>query len=190
MATRHQARTAVVGLLYAFDLGNENIASFSDEILEEGKIRNKQREFSNMLFSGTIENLEVLDKEIQAHLTDWDYAGIGKVEKAIMRLGAYEILILKTDKAIIINEAVELAKTLADDKAPKFINAVLDALGKEPKKKTEVSEEALEVEVPEVENPEVKTEEVDTEKTETETSEVEEVKAEETQETTEVKEEK
>ena len=43
MATRHQARTAVVGLLYAFDLGNENIANFSDEILEEGKIRNKQR---------------------------------------------------------------------------------------------------------------------------------------------------
>ena len=154
MATRHQARTAVVGLLYAFDLGNESIANFSDEILEEGKIRNKQREFSNMLFSGTIENLEMLDKEIQAHLTDWDYAGIGKVEKAIMRLGAYEILVAKTDKAIIINEAVELAKTLADEKAPKFINAVLDALGKEVKKvETVVTEEvATEKEV------EVKTE--------------------------------
>jgi N utilization substance protein B len=129
MATRHQARTAVVGLLYAFDLGNENIAKFSDEILEEGKIRNKQREFSNTLFTGTVENLEMLDKEIEAHLTDWDYDGIGKVEKAIMRLGAYEILVAKTDKAIIINEAVELAKKLADEKSPQFINAVLDALG-------------------------------------------------------------
>jgi len=129
MATRHQARTAVVGLLYAFDLGNENIAKFSDEILEEDKIRNKQREFSNTLFSGTVENLDMLDKEINEHLTDWDYDGIGKVEKAILRLGAYEILVEKTDKAIIINEAVELAKKLADDKAPKFINAVLDALG-------------------------------------------------------------
>jgi len=128
MATRHQARTAVVGLLYAFDLGNENIANFSDEILEEGKIRNKQREFSNLLFTGTVENLEMLDKEIQEHLTDWDYDAIGKVEKAIMRLGAYEILVAKTDKAIIINEAVELAKTLADEKSPKFINGVLDAL--------------------------------------------------------------
>jgi N utilization substance protein B len=129
MATRHQARTAVVGLLYAFDLGNENIAHFSDEILEEGKIRNKQRAFSNALFSGTVENLEMLDAEIQAHLTDWDYDAIGKVEKAIMRLGAYEILVAKTDKAIIINEAVELAKKLADEKSPKFINGVLDALG-------------------------------------------------------------
>jgi len=146
MATRHQARTAVVGLLYAFDLGNEDIAKFSDEILEEGKIRNKQREFSHSLFSGTVENLEMLDKEIQANLTDWDYDGIGKVEKAILRLGAYEILVAKTDKAIIINEAVELAKKLADDKAPKFINAVLDALGKikevpENKETEEVSEE-------------------------------------------------
>jgi len=137
MATRHQARTAVVGLLYAFDLGNKNIANFSDEILEESKIRNKQREFSNSLFEGTVENLEMLDKEIEEHLTDWDYNSIGKVEKAIMRLGAYEILIAKTDKAIIINEAVELAKTLADEKSPKFINAVLDALGSEPTTKNE-----------------------------------------------------
>ena len=129
MATRHQARTAVVGLLYAYDLGNENISKFSDEILEEDKIRNKQREFSNTLFSGTVENLEMLDKEIQTHLNDWDYDAIGKVEKAIMRLGAYEILVAKTDKAIIINEAVELAKKLADDKSPQFINGVLDALG-------------------------------------------------------------
>ena len=129
MATRHQSRTAVVGLLYAYDLGNENIGNFKDEILEEGKIRNKQREFSHGLFNGTIENLEMLDTEIQAHLKGWDYAGIGKVEKAIMRLSAYEILVDKTDKAIIINEAVELAKTLADEKSPQFINAVLDAIG-------------------------------------------------------------
>lgn len=129
MATRHQARTAVVGLLYAYDLGNENIVKFSDEILEEGKIRNKQREFSHTLFDGTVENLEMLDKEIDAHMTEWDYDGIGKVEKAILRLGAYEILVAQTDKAIIINEAVELAKKLADEKSPKFINGVLDALG-------------------------------------------------------------
>jgi len=131
MATRHQARTAVVGLLYAYDLGNKNIAKFSDEILEEDKIRNKQREFSHQLFDGTIENLEMIDEEIKKHLTDWDYDSIGKVEKAILRLGAYEILVAKTDRAIIINEAVELAKALADDKSPKFINGVLDAIGKD-----------------------------------------------------------
>jgi len=50
MATRHQARTAVVGLLYAYDLGNDNIAKYSDEIFEEDKIRNQQRAFSKALF--------------------------------------------------------------------------------------------------------------------------------------------
>ena len=130
MATRHQARSAVIGLLYAYDLGNENIAKFSDEILEESKIRNKQRIFSNELFTGTVEHLERLDTAITEQLKEWDYETIGKVEKAIMRLGAYEILIAGTDRAIIINEAVELAKELADEKSPKFINGVLDAIGK------------------------------------------------------------
>ncbi len=130
MATRHQARTAVVGLLYAYDLGNANIAQFSDDILEEGKIRNKQREFSQGLFKGTIDHLGRIDAEIEKHLKEWDMDGIGKVEKAILRLGTYEILIAGTDRAIIINEAVELGKELADDRSPQFINGVLDAVGK------------------------------------------------------------
>ena len=144
MATRHQARTAVVGLLYAHDLGNDNISAFSDEILEEDKIRNKQREFSKALFKGTIDNLDAIDAEVKKHLKDWDYTSIGKVEKAILRLPTYEIFILDTDKRIIINEAIELAKALADDKAPRFINAVLDAIGKDP---AEI-EKPEEVEVP------------------------------------------
>ena len=48
-----------------------------------------------------------------------------------MRLCAYEIIIAKSDKEIIINEAVELAIELDDEKSPQFINGVLDALDKE-----------------------------------------------------------
>lgn len=140
MATRHQARSAVVGLLYAYDLGNETIGTFFDEILEEQKIRNKQKDFSSELFKGTIDNLDELDTELKKHLSTWDMDSIGKVEKAIMRLGAYEIMIAGTDKAIIINECVELAKNLADDKSPAFINAVLDSIGKEPKTTTDEEE--------------------------------------------------
>ena len=130
MATRHQARRAVVGLLYAYDLGNESIEKFSEEILESDKIRNRQREFSLRLFQGTIEHLEKIDEEIAKHLESWDYSSIGKVEKAILRLGTYEIMIEGTERPIIINEAVELAKELADEKSPQFINGVLDAVGK------------------------------------------------------------
>lgn len=128
MATRHQARSAVVGLLYAYDVGNDTINDFFDDILEEQKIRNKQRDFSRELFAGVISNLSTIDAELAKHLDSWDMNSIGKIEKAIMRLGAYEIIIVQTDKAIIINEAVELAKELADDKSPQFINGVLDSL--------------------------------------------------------------
>jgi transcription antitermination protein NusB len=128
MATRHQARSAVVGLLYAYDVGNDTINDFFDDILEEQKIRNKQRDFSRELFAGVISNLSTIDEELAKHLDSWDMNSIGKIEKAIMRLGAYEIIIVQTDKAIIINEAVELAKELADDKSPQFINGVLDSL--------------------------------------------------------------
>jgi len=131
MATRHQARAAVVGLLYAYDLGNDTIGNFFEDILEEKKIRNKQREFSYKLFSGTIENLETIDNEIKKHLKGWDFNELGKIEKAILRLGVYELLIDKNDKAIVINEAIELAKELADEKSHQFINGVLDAIAKE-----------------------------------------------------------
>jgi N utilization substance protein B len=130
MATRHQARAAVVGLLYAYDLGNSEISKFFDEILEEKKIRNKQREFSAKLFKGTVDNLEAIDEEIKKHLKEWDINEIGKIEKAILRLGVYEIFIDKNDKAIVINEAIELAKELADDKSHQFINGVLDSVSK------------------------------------------------------------
>ena len=128
MATRHQARSAVVGLLYAYDVGNDTINDFFDDILEEQKIRNKQRDFSRDLFAGVITNLNTIDSELSKHLDSWDMNSIGKIEKAILRLGTYEIVVAKTDKAIIINEAVELAKELADDKSPQFINGVLDSL--------------------------------------------------------------
>jgi len=131
MATRHQARAAVVGLLYAYDLGNTEISKFFEDILEEKKIRNKQREFSAKLFKGTIDNLETIDSEIKKHIKGWDFDELGRIEKAILRLGTYEILIDKNERPIVINEAIELAKELADDKSHQFINGVLDAVGKE-----------------------------------------------------------
>ena len=133
MATRTQARESVVGLLYAYDLGNEAIAKFSDVILEDKKIRNKQKDFALNLFNGTIKNLEVVDKEISSHLNQRAIDDVGFVEKAILRLSIYEILFSGLDKPIVINEAIELSKRLASDNAPKFINGLLDSIKKEEK---------------------------------------------------------
>ncbi len=128
MATRTQARESVVGLLYAYDLGNENIAKHSDIILEDKKIRNKQKDFATSLFDGTIANLEAIDKQIESHLEQREIKDVGSIEKAILRLSIYEILFSELDKPIIINEAIELSKRLASDNAPKFVNGVLDSI--------------------------------------------------------------
>jgi transcription antitermination protein NusB len=128
VATRTQARESVVGLLYAYDLGNENIAKHSDVILEDKKIRNKQKDFALSLFDGTISNLEKIDHEIETHLKQRDITDVGSIEKAILRLSIYETLFSDLDKPVIINEAIELAKRLASDNAPKFINGVLDSI--------------------------------------------------------------
>ena len=126
MATRTQARESVIGLLYAVDLGNDGIVKFVDEILEDKKIRNKQKEFALNLFNGVITNLEAIDAEISAHLKQGTIKDTGSVEKSILRLAVYEMMFENLDKPIVINEAIELSKRLASDSAPKFVNGLLD----------------------------------------------------------------
>jgi N utilization substance protein B len=133
MATRHHARMAVVSLLYAYDLGNGSIADFSDEILEDKKIRNKQKEFAMTLFRGVMDHLETIDEAIVRHLKDWDFDRLGSIERATLRLGGYEMLYTDLDPAVVINEAIEVAKAFGTEQSPKFINGVLDAIAKDRK---------------------------------------------------------
>ena len=131
MATRHQSRESVISLLYAKDIGNDKIDKFIDEIFEDKKIRNRQKEFALSLFEGINDAQEKIDKEINKHLKEYKVHQLGHIERAILRLGTYEILETNLDNAVIINEAIELSKDLASDSAPKFINGVLDAISKE-----------------------------------------------------------
>ncbi|MCD4667809.1 MAG: transcription antitermination factor NusB [Sulfurimonas sp.] len=131
MATRHHARMAVVSLLYAYDLGNGNIAQHTAEILEEKKIRNKQKDFALALYEGVMENLEACDTAIIEHLKEWDFERLGAIERATLRLATYEILFGELDSAVVINEAVEITKAFGTEQSPKFINGVLDAISKD-----------------------------------------------------------
>jgi N utilization substance protein B len=130
MATRHQVRETIVGLLYASDIGNDGIDKFADDLFEEKKIRNNQLEFAKELYSGVKINLGSVDEVINTYLKEWNLSEIGNLERAILRLGTYEILHSELDDAVIINEAIELAKKLCNDTSPKFINGVLDAIMK------------------------------------------------------------
>lgn len=130
MATRHQVRESVVGILYAVDMGNVQIDSHMEEILEEKKIRNQQRTFALELYEGIKNHKDEIDEALNAQLKEWELEKLGTVERAILRLGAYELLFSEVDNAVAINEAIELAKELCGDTSPKFVNGVLDALKK------------------------------------------------------------
>lgn len=143
MATRAHAREAVVGLLYAYESGNSNIEKYAKDILDEKKIRNRQQEFALSLFYGVIEHLESIDKVILENIKEWDFDRIGDMEKAILRLGFYEILFCNLDRAVVINEAVELSKKFGTSKSPMFINGVLDSAKKESSTESIAVDETL-----------------------------------------------
>ncbi|MFW5619091.1 MAG: transcription antitermination factor NusB [Campylobacter hyointestinalis] len=129
MATRHQVRQSVVSLLYANEMGSE-MDEFAEEFLEEKKIRNDQKNFTLELYNGVLQNLDLIDEALNIDLGKWKLGEIGSVERAILRLGAYEIKFTNTDDAIIINEAVMLGNELGSDSSTRFINGVLDAISK------------------------------------------------------------
>ena len=131
MATRHQVRESVVSLLYAQDIGNTDIDKYVDELLEDRKIRNNQKEFALSLFNGVREDAPRIDAILTQRLKEWELSDLGHIERAILRLATYELIHAQLDKPVIINEAVELAKELGSDGAPKFINGVLDSISKE-----------------------------------------------------------
>ncbi len=125
MATRHQVRQCVIGMLYAHELGGDGT---SEELLEERKIRNDQREWCLSLFNGTLAHVEELDAVCNQFLGSWNMSEVGSVNRAILRLGAYELKFTKTDKAIVISEAVNLASELTSESGLKLINGVLDKI--------------------------------------------------------------
>ena len=130
MATRHQVRQCVVSLLYAKDMGSQ-MEQFSDEFLEEKKIRNDQKNFTISLYNGVLDNLDNIDNLLNSYLGKWKLDQIGIVERQILRLGAYEMKYSDIDLAIAINEAVILANELASESSIKLINGVLDAIAKD-----------------------------------------------------------
>ncbi|OPA71930.1 N utilization substance protein B [Campylobacter pinnipediorum subsp. caledonicus] len=129
MATRHQARQAVVSLLYAYEMGTDS-EEFLEEFLEDKKIRNERKTQVVETFNKILEKKDDIDNVFKQHLKDEDISKVGLVERSIIRLGIFEIKFADTDKAVVINEAIELAKELASDTSPRFVNAILDKASK------------------------------------------------------------
>ncbi|SFJ07650.1 NusB antitermination factor [Treponema bryantii] len=109
---------------------NEQMFALSETSKEE-------RTFASIIISGTISHIDEIDKLIESHLSaSWSMERISRVALAILRTSVYEILFQNGAEAkIVIDEAVNIAKDFDTDDSYKFINAVLDKIGKdEPKR--------------------------------------------------------
>ncbi len=89
-------------------------------------------EFAAELTLGVLRELERVDDAVDAASSNWRLEEIGKVERAVLRLGTYELLFaLDTPVSVVIDEAVELAKTYAGAEAGGFVNGVLGRVAAE-----------------------------------------------------------
>lgn len=124
---RTEAREKIMVILYQIDFYIKEGMSYDiDDVIKENlEIDNK---FVRDVVYGVMKNIENIDKVISKYLENWDLDRLGKTDKAILRLGTYEMLYYDTPKVVVINEAVELAKKYSDDKIVKLINAVLDKI--------------------------------------------------------------
>jgi len=79
------------------------------------------------LIAGVIEKSKILDSIIRELVQNWDFARIGKVELALLRVSLYEIKYrLDVPPVVIIDEALEISKDFSSDNSRKFLNGVLD----------------------------------------------------------------
>ena len=106
---------------------DEDSMSFYKEALEIGGYEDD--DYLKKVFFGVTENKTELDEEIAKTAKGWRLSRISKVVLNIMRISVYEMLYVNdVPFAVSINEAVELAKKYDDDKAPKFVNGVLNTV--------------------------------------------------------------
>jgi N utilization substance protein B len=121
-------RSMMLHLLYAMD-------SFDYQASLDSIVDNFSRGFgysiarAGAVFSTTsavIDSREQLDEQLKPYLDNWRFERIGSCTRLILRLALWEIKEKKLTPTIVINEAIELAKSFAEPDAYKFINGVLD----------------------------------------------------------------
>ena len=129
---RHDARTAAVQVLYFWDVSRANLVEALDAYFHEHQPEAPEpvRTFAAELVTGTVADLAAVDELIAQHAQHWRPERLALVDRQILRLAAWELRHHRADTpaAVIIDEALELARTFSGDEAVPFVNGVLDAI--------------------------------------------------------------
>ena len=124
MAARSKARKRAVDVLYESDARAVDPAiTLADRLALADPPVN---DFTVALVEGVQANLERIDEILADYAEGWTVQRMPGVDRAVLRLGVYELL-WRADvpDAVVIDEAVELAKSLSTDESPRFVNGVL-----------------------------------------------------------------
>ena len=133
--SRHRAREAAVQMLYQWEVSQTDV----EDVLRTFWVANMPgaesagedvRTFAGELVRGTVGNLDRIDPLIAETAEHWRPSRMAALDRLILRLAIGEFLHGETPRNVVINEALELAKTFSGEDSAKFINGILDAVKK------------------------------------------------------------
>ena len=130
--TRREIREEIFKLLFEKELTDNNVEKRIEETIKENNIRKEEHiEFLKSYINDIIANEDILVEKIKEILDGWTYERLGTLEKVLLKISFYEIIIKKVGYEIAINEAVELAKKYSYDDTKEFLNGILAKLVKQ-----------------------------------------------------------
>ena len=133
---RHRAREAALQILYQWEVGQSQVGRAAETLFElqwpdEGGAPQELREFATALAHDTVSRIEAIDPLIAETAERWRPERMAVVDRLILRMAVCEMLRdPSVAPAVVINEALELARTFSTEDAVKFINGMLDAIRK------------------------------------------------------------
>jgi N utilization substance protein B len=131
MGKRRKARECVLQVLFQLEFNTTDPESLIRRYWEYQKVTDDVREYGNWLVEGIRAHASEVDATIQSTSVNWRIPRMAVVDRNILRIAVYELLFEKTlVPAIVINEAIEIAKKYSGEEASLFINGILDAVRK------------------------------------------------------------
>jgi len=138
MASRHLARSIAMQSLFEWDFQGKNSgeipAIMERNEKEFGPGLEEEYPFIQRLVTGTVEHIAQIDNVIEKAAPEWPISQITAVDRAVLRLGLYELLFgahAEVPPKVAINEAIELAKSFGGESSGKFVNGVLGTVYRE-----------------------------------------------------------
>lgn len=106
-----------------------------NDVAEHFEMPQAAQSFAKSLVVRVIEHGDVLDELVSSHSKNWRVERMAIVDRNILRLATFELVYTETPAAVILDEAVVLARRFGSDESPPFVNGVLDAVAREVREK-------------------------------------------------------